>query len=172
MNKHTRPFRCSVPGCRGASGFATKAVLDRHVYRVHQRSSSALPEASRVVEIEDASTESEMGEILLNPTDQSLVLLSKGKGRSKRIFTEETGIQEAGEELGECSSSRSNPKKVKVAEHGSSDAQQISQREEDLAKENEKLQQLLDKANEELQRYQKEREMMLGIIDRLTKQGN
>jgi hypothetical protein len=63
-----------------------------------------------------------------------------------------------------------------MAEHGSSDAQQIIQREKDLAKENEKLQQLLDKANEELQRCQKEREkereMMLGIIDRLTKQGN
>jgi hypothetical protein len=63
-----------------------------------------------------------------------------------------------------------------MAEHGSSDAQQIIQREKDLAKENEKLQLLLDKANEELQRCQKEREkereMMLGIIDRLTKQGN
>lgn len=45
---------------------------------------------------------------------------------------------------------------------------------EDLAAENEKLQKQLDKVNEELERCQKEREkereMMLGIIDRLTKQ--
>jgi hypothetical protein len=72
-----------------------------------------LSKASRAVEIEDASAESEMGEMSLNPTDQSLVLLSKGKGRSKRIFTEETGVQVASEEQGDCSSSRTNPKKVK-----------------------------------------------------------
>jgi len=175
MNKHTRPFRCSVPGCRGSSGFATKGVLDRHVYRVHQRSGSALSEASSSVDIDGASAESEMLEKSLDLTDQSLVLLSKGKRRSKRVFTEETGVQEAGEEHGECSSSSGKTKKVKVAEQGSSDDQQICQREKELFNENETLQQLLDKANEALKKCQEEREkerkMLLGIIDRLTKQG-
>jgi len=170
MNKHTRPFRCSVTDCCGSSGFATKGVLDRHVYRAHRRSGFALSEASRAVEIEGASTKSEKLETSLKPTAQSLVLLSKGKGRSKRVFAEETGVQVGGEEQGDCS----NPKKVKVAEQGASETQQTSQREKDLGNENETLRQLLDKASEHLQRCQEEREkeqdMILKIIDRLTKQ--
>jgi predicted ATP-grasp superfamily ATP-dependent carboligase len=65
------------------------------------------------------------------------------------------------------------PKRVKVVIQGHDKITRTTPNIEDVVKQNEMLQQQLDKAREDLDKCrkerEKEREMMLGIIDQLTK---
>lgn len=162
MNKHTRPFRCMVAGCRGAKGFATKGVLDRHVHLVHERARSGSSETSRVVGIEDASTETNVGDIAPARVD-------KGIGRAKRTSPEDTVDQCVSEGSGESMTSSRRAKKAKNVDQRSSNTQQIGQLEV-LVKENEELKQHLEKANEEMKRVRKDMETLEKELERCQKE--
>lgn len=97
-------------------------------------------------------------------------------GKRKRQLPASSSSRHADEIEGssEIDGAESCSKKPKVIGQVSDTGPNQRRDVEDLATENERLQKQLDKAIEELERCQKEREkereIMLGIIDRLTKQ--
>ena len=127
---------------------------------------------SSPTEVANAPAIVEMGETTPESMDPSLAIPVKGKGKSKRMFAGDIGVQHASEEYENSTGSGSEPKKAKPAVCDCS--HQVSRLEADLGKEKgekEKLQQELKAIQEELARYQKEQDTLLGIIERLRKQG-
>ena len=170
MHKHTRPFRCIITDCKGNSGFATKGVLDRHMRRIHRNSRSVMSDHSSATEVANALTVVGIGETIPESIDPTLAVPDKGKGKSKRMFAGDVGVQHASEEYEESTGSRSDLKKAKLVVCDCS--HQVSRLEADLVKEKgekEKLQQELKTIQEELARYQREQDTLLGIIERLRK---
>lgn len=92
--------------------------------------------------------------------------------KRKRLSSDGFNDRETNEAGGQDAIAENTPKRVKVVIQGPDEVARTTSNIEDLVKENEILQQQLDKANEDLDRCkkerEKEREMMLGIIDRLT----
>ncbi|KUJ13938.1 uncharacterized protein LY89DRAFT_784774 [Mollisia scopiformis] len=146
MDKHTRPYQCSVPGCKGNSGFATKGVLDRHTR-------GEFFDVPEIFEAASASTRKKVTTLEIR--------------KRKRTPLTCRPAQDAVE--GEASGSENTTKKAR----GSADSAQPGHTVEELARENQKLQQEIDKKDEDLkkclQERGKERETMLRIIDQLTK---
>lgn len=127
---------------------------------------------SSPTEVANAPAIVEMGETTPESMDPSLAIPVKGKGKSKRMFAGDIGVQHASEEYENSTGSGSELKKAKPAVCDCS--HQVSRLEADLVKEKdekEKLQQELKTIQEELARYQKEQDTLLGIIERLRKQG-
>jgi predicted RNase H-like nuclease (RuvC/YqgF family) len=127
---------------------------------------------SSPTEVANAPAIVEMGETTSEIMDPSLAIPVKGKGKSKRMFAGDNGVQHASEEDENSTGSGSELKKAKLAVCDCS--HQVSRLEADLVKEKgekEKLQQELKTIQEELARYQKEQDTLLGIIERLRKQG-
>jgi hypothetical protein len=127
---------------------------------------------SSATEVANAPTVVEMGETTSESIDPSLAIPGKGKGKSKRMFAGDIGVQLASEEYEESTGSGSDLKKAKLAVCDCS--HQVSRLEADLVMEKgekEKLQQELKTIEEELARYQKEQDTLLAIIERLRKQG-
>jgi hypothetical protein len=127
---------------------------------------------SSSTEVANAPAIVEMGETTSESMDPSLAIPVKGKGKSKRMFAGDIGVQHASEEYENSTGSGSELKKTKLAVCDCS--HQVSRLEADLVKEKgekEKLQQELKAIQEELARYQKEQDTLLGIIERLRKQG-
>jgi len=127
---------------------------------------------SSPTEVANAPAIVEMGETTPESMDPSLAIPVKGKGKSKRMFAGDIGVQHASEEYENSTGSGSELKKAKAAVCDCS--HQVSRLEANLLKEKgekEKLQQELKAIQEELARYQKEQDTLLGIIERLRKQG-
>ena len=127
---------------------------------------------SSPTEVANAPAIVEMGETTPESMDPSLAIPVKGKGKSKRMFAGDIGVQHASEEYENSTGSGSELKKAKAAVCDCS--HQVSRLEANLLKEKgekEKLQQELKAIQEELARYQKEEDTLLGIVERLRKQG-
>ena len=125
---------------------------------------------SSATEVANALSVVEIGETISESIDPSLGIPGKGKGKSKRMFAGDIGVQHASEEYEESTGSGSDLKKAKLEVCDCS--LQVSRLEADLVKEKgekEKLQQELKTIQEELARYQREQDTLLGIIERLRK---
>ncbi|PVH89519.1 hypothetical protein DL98DRAFT_579312 [Cadophora sp. DSE1049] len=168
VNQHTRPYICSVEGCPYRS--ATKGVLVRHKLLKHSLRRSA---SSDLFGVSGTDTSSGPGrEPALTSAHGTPAVIYKGKGKAKRKFTDDEDEEKSNNDRNEQGSgSRMVQKTAKRTGCGS------TQREEELAQENEKLRQELKKAHEELVYYRaerdeekKERKTLQGIFDRVTKQ--
>lgn len=173
VNKHRRPFRCSIEGCpRESSGFATKGVLDRHMIRIHQKPCLASSDPTRSLGIE--STGGQVETLEEDPVNIAESFISSNYEKRKRSASDDSNEQETNETVQQGRLTGNIPKKVKLVIRGSDKVEGTKPNIEDLFNEVERLQQQLDNANKALDRSQrereKEREMTLGIIDRLTKQ--
>ncbi|KAE8448574.1 hypothetical protein EG329_008999 [Mollisiaceae sp. DMI_Dod_QoI] len=170
INQHTRPFICSVEGCYYRS--ATKGVLDRHKNRKHSNLHFASSELAGVAgtdrsgmfEVRELAPASAHGSLIVMDTDTD-------KGKAKRKFVDDEVEQEGNDHNEQSTGLRMVQKNVKLDGWGS------TRHEEELAQENEMLRQELKKVHEELvtcraerDEEKKERETLLGIFDRVTKQ--
>ncbi|KAE8440838.1 hypothetical protein EG329_006400 [Mollisiaceae sp. DMI_Dod_QoI] len=175
MNKHTRPFYCSIKTChRGKSGFATKGEADRHVSLVHHRRRLATTIPSDKLKLAKASAGTDIAGESAGSIEERVSTSTQDK--RKRVSTNDFDAIPAANEASDQNNALENVlKRAKVVDHSTDVASSTTSREEDLVKENEKLRRQLERKSEELERHQtqcgKEREMLLGIIDRLTKQG-
>lgn len=138
--------------------------------RIHRNSRSVMSDHSSATEVANALTVVGIGETIPESIDPTLAVPDKGKGKSKRMFAGDVGVQHASEEYEESTGSRSDLKKAKLVVCDCS--HQVSRLEADLVKEKgekEKLRQELKTIQEELARYQREQDTLLGIIERLRK---
>ena len=182
VNQHTRPFTCSAEGCNYRS--ATKGVLDRHKNLKHSIRGSTALESSGVSGT-DRSSGFEMRESALASTHKGLAVLDTDKAKAKRKFADDENEGEGNGHDEQSTGSRMVQKNARLTGWGS------PQLEEELAQENESLRQELKKVREELalcraerdeerkallrcqaerDEDKKERETLLGIFDRVTKQ--
>lgn len=157
-----------MEGCNYRS--ATKGVLDRYKNLKHSLRRSASSESSGVSGT-DRSSRFEIRESALASAHESLAVMDTDKAKAKRKFADDEDEQEGNDHNEQSTGSRMVQKNAKLTGCGS------TQREEELAQENERLLQELKKVHEELVMCQaerdeekKERETLLGIFDRVTKQ--
>ena len=155
-----------MEGCNYRS--ATKGVLDRHHHLKHSIRLSASSESSGVSGT-DGSSRLEIGDSALAPTQEIVVAMNTDKAKTKRKFADDEDEQEGNTHDKESTGSGMAQKNAKMTRG--------STREEELAQENVGLRQELKKVHEELamcraerDEEKKERETLLGIFDRVTKQ--
>jgi len=168
VNQHTRPFICSVEGCPYRS--ATKGVLVRHKLLKHSLGRSVSPDLLRISRT-DSSRKPEGQEPIVTSDRGTPAVTDKGKGKQKRKFAEVMDGEEINDYSEQGTSSRKIQKNAMLTVRAS------TQREEELALENERLRTELKRTLEELSvcraerdEEKMERKTLQGIFDRVTKQ--